>query len=389
MRRFFALFPLIFLAAAFSFIGCFRKLQISENKPLETQLRLTELSGGSGYADYFGADFSFFDEFEKDLGQTGILTAREFFFYLNDAKDSAGVDFIGTTSNLQNSLISTDPITTDDDDFSFDATALLEELDGRDDRGIEGGNGETDEKEEKPEYSFSDGRGEVRRFSYDGEQMTARRVRVGVGEDGGEIFEVEVVSVYGSKIRRRFFDSNARLVRSEVLSLGDSSRSLKKVSGRSYTYSAEDGSLLRSEESLFDSGRSVSVRYAPSGLVEAREEFSLDSDSGKKSPVKRDSYTYDEQKRVLSEEHSRWFPDGATFSTKKVYEYTDISENPDYSYYEDGNLRLVRSYDGGNDYYERTFMDGGFSVLSYFEDGVKFSEVVYFGDAEVRRKYFD
>lgn len=258
-----------------------------------------------------------------------------------------------------------------------DATDLLAALDNADGRGVEDGAAAADAV---PEISFSDGGGRLRRFVYGGEQMTARRT------GGGLVVE----SVYGKRIKRRTFDSRSRLVLVEVFSLKGGSKSLAVESRREFAYRDSGGNFasspFRSAEE--GGGRRVETTFGSRGLPEVVAEFSVAGD-GSRSPVRKRVRAYDGSGRVVSDERTEWNEGGGTTVYRTVYTFTDVSESPDFDYYEDGVLRVGRRHTSERAWTERTEFDGGFSVVADYEDGFKAAESVMFGEMEVRRRTFE
>ena len=73
------------------------------------------------------------------------------------------------------------------------------------------------------------------------------------------------------------------------------------------------------------------------------------------------------------------------FRTKHELVYTDFP-SPDKKYYEDGVLRVARIFTSEKDYDEIVYFDEGFRIVIHYEDGTRKTEIVYFGDKEVRRR---
>ena len=323
-----------------------------------------------------------------------MMTVRELFFFNLNQKKNASVaaensEDAENENADSNSEDESDGLTSEEqreDEEFFDATDILESLDGKDGRGIQSGD---EKKEEIPEYVYYDRNDSVRRFSYDGEQMSARKRVVGVSEDGEEICQTEIIAAFEKKVKRRIFDEFSRLVSSETFSMGASAKDMALSSSRKYSYEGDSKIPSKSSETDFAKKTSVDVVFNEKGLVLSRSDYSISEDEKKKKmPIKKVVLVYDESDRITSEENTVWNGDDK-FVRKNIYKYTEISEKPDYEYYEDGILRLSRNYDDEKCYYEKTFMDDGFWILSYFEDGMKFYEIVYLNDVEVRRKYYD
>ncbi len=329
----------------------------------------------------FGNRFLLDDGFSSVSRFSSVLTARESAFrHASRQKDDAGA----VADDFQEPLVGEEQ---EADSEFFDGSGLLEALDGKDERGIQEGD---EQKVEIPEFVYYDKDGEIRRFTYDGEQMTARKRILGYGDDGEELFQTEIVSAYGKKIKKRVFDADSRLVSSESFLIGSSAKDFSLTSSRSYSYAEDSKIPEKSSEVDYANHTGFDSQFNEKGLLLSRFDYSLpeDGSGGERTPVKRVTFEYDESDRVVVEENSVW--SGGVESVRKMaYKFTDLSSDPDFEYYEDGVLRLRRNFDDEKNYYETTFMEDGYSILAYFEDGVKFYEIVYLNGVEVRRKYYD
>ncbi len=274
-------------------------------------------------------------------------------FFAQEMKEILGDDFL------------------EDDNEFFDASSILELLDNKDSKGIE------DETAEISGLSFADNFGELRRFTFDGEQSTARK-----GKNG----EIEIVSVYKTKIKRRKFDSRFRPISTEIFTLSGNSKSLKVFSKRDFQYADEFSLTPKKSTEQRDSSR-IETTFGKTGLPEIIAEFSIDKD-GKKTPTKKRVRAYDDSGRTIVDERTQWQNDEKLF-VRYVYTFTEICEEPDEKFYEDGILRLEKKHTAEKNWTEQTFFDNGFSVITEFSDGVKKSEAVMFGDLEIRRRVFN
>lgn len=335
------------------------------------------------FSEYYRKDFTPFDfsPYEKEESAVENTAVEE----NADSEDSAEKDLL-------------------------DATAIIESLEGRDDRGISDVITTEDGAEETV---YSDKNGNIRRLIHDGEQMTARKIVTGLDEEGKELEAIEILSVHNTRLKKRIFDEKSRLISTEIFTLGEKARDMKLISSRKYLYKAEETIPYQSSELISDKDgknkKSVDITFNSKGFVILSDEKIIE-DNGKtekKLPCKLKETSYDEENRVVSETNTTWFYTDEEIEIGKnkekqiskkfnekvvkkyVYKYTDLSEKPDYSYYENDELRLERKYESEKVYIEKTFMDDGFSILAYFEDGIKLYEIVYFDDIEVRRKNFD
>jgi len=333
-------------------------------------------------SSYYQNDYDFFSvvkfiESEKNKSFK-LKTFREYFFEsANSLKKNI------TQDEKPNSVEADENLEGNKD--SFDATDLLLSLDGKDERGIESGD---EHKEEIPEYIFNDRMGKVRRFSYDDEQTVTREYEKKDGDNVNYI--TEVISAYKSKIKRKIYDEKFRLNSVEIFSLTTSAKDLSLISKKTYFYDEDSVNPSKSSEEYIKENKVIETKFNEKGLVLSFYEYSFDDEKtkNKKIPVKKNVYKYDEQDRLTFEEKTIWNGE-EKFVMKNTYNFTEVSTNPDFSYFENGNIRLIREYENQNDYSEKTYFDDGFSVYTYFENSVKKFEIVYFNEVEIRRRYFD
>lgn len=265
----------------------------------------------------------------------------------------------------------------------YDASDILESLDGLDGRGVLS----DDESEDIPEYVFNDKNGNIRRFSYDGEQMLSQKIFL--EQDGIQRECLEIVSLYKDKIKNTIYDEKSRIVSVEILSLSEKAKDMKSISKREYFYKENSDIPYKSAEEVSEKNMRIEVTFNEEGLLIVQDEYFVDFETEKRTLKKRINKSYDKEKRVIKDEQIVWHDDKSKTKQKKNFEYTKYSKNPDFSYFENDVLRLQRNYEADEDFFEKTFFDDGFSIESYFENGVRQSEIVYFNGKEVRRRYFN
>lgn len=311
--------------------------------------------------------FGLKSRFSIDLGtknHSKILTFREFLIEKRNQKEEKHI--------IDDSLIDV-----------YDASDILESLDGLDGRGVFS----DDESEDIPEYVFNDKNGTIRRFSYDGEQMSSQKIFL--VQDGIQKECLEIVSLYKDKIKNTIYDEKSRIISVEILSLSEKAKDMKSISKREYFYKENSDIPYKSAEEVSEKNMRIEVTFNELGLVIVQDEYFVDSETEKRTLKKRINKSYDKEKRVLKDEQIVWHDDKSKTKQKKNFEYTKYSKNPDFSYFENDVLRLQRNYEADEDFFEKTFFDDGFSIESYFENGVRQSEIVYFNGKEVRRRYFN
>ncbi len=93
-----------------------------------------------------------------------------------------------------------------------------------------------------------------------------------------------------------------------------------------------------------------------------------------KTLVKKNLFSYDKQNRILSDEEISYDEkkEGKEIYRKKnIYSYTDKSENADFEFYENGNLRFSINYENDDDFVETVYFPDGKFMETKFVNGEK------------------
>lgn len=293
------------------------------------------------------------------------------------------------------------------DNFDInDGSKILEMLEGGDGRGIDGLEESKIEDAIPQEFSYTKNDGNLRRFSYDGEQFTAWKE----GEN------TILVNFYGEKLIRKQFDSLYRLIKTEKFKIAGSAKNITLENSIEYNYIGEATLPSQSIEDQFDSKKRSINKFDENGrsisLLESHyEEREIKSKGKKKSEKpetetvllddKKTSRTYDEKGRLLMQEVVTWTYK-KTFSgkfnrnersVKSEYDYSSVTDEnknpPDLKFYENGELHLERAYTNSNSYSEKLYFEDGFSVEVVYENGVKKTEIICINGKEQRRREFE
>lgn len=275
------------------------------------------------------------------------------------------------------------------------AEQMLESMDNRDEGGIV--EGQDDDSSEPKEASFTDKDGRLRRFSFGDEHFSVRE------KDG---IKTMTDSADGLVVRRTI-DTNNRLLKQERFKIGSSSRSLTLVSAREYAY--HDGEKLpyRLVEEQVEAKKRVVTEYDENGLsvlLETAHYVYPDKNDKKHKddPPKlvrdrKKMWTYDGEKRLTAEEAITYLYSKTATGKEKIEEevikkefrYGGAGKSPDSSYYENGELRIRTVYESENVYNETMYFDGGFTVLTRYENGIKRMEIISIDGTEIRRRTFE
>ena len=108
-------------------------------------------------------------------------------------------------------------------------------------------------------------------------------------------------------------------------------------------------------------------------------------------------WTYDGEKRLTAEEAITYLYSKTATGKEKIEEevikkefrYGGAGKSPDSSYYENGELRIRTVYESENVYNETMYFDGGFTVLTRYENGIKRMEIISIDGTEIRRRTFE
>lgn len=233
--------------------------------------------------------------------------------------------------------------------------------------------------------------GELRRFSFQGEIFSVSRL--------GSL--LQLTNTAEGNVVRRSYNSDYRLVKKEVFNNPKTYDSLVLDKTVLYFYGEQEPLLERTEEdnrkdktftqTLFGlNGKPVS-----STIWKYEEKLGSTGDDAEESLVKtyEKEWAYDEENRLVRSSVTEFYTVKASRNKtvektdNKSYEYVYREfDKPDTRYYENGELRVETVYTGSDSYRQTLYFDGGFSVVSVFDDGLKTSETIFLNGAEIRRR---
>lgn len=293
-----------------------------------------------------------------------------------------------------------------------DGSKILEMLEGGDDRGIDGLEESKIEDELPQEFTYINNNGNLRRFSYDGEQFTSWK----------ENDDTILVNFYGEKLIRKKFDMLYRLVKTERFKVSGSAKNILLEDSIKYDYSGAHTLPSKSLEDNFAEKKRIRNEYDAEGRVtmlleshyEEREVKSKNKNkaetSGKTEKAETETVllddkktlkVYDEKGRTVGQEIVTWTYKKTLSgkfsrnerSVKTVYDYSSVTEEnglaPNMKFYENGELHLERKYSGTNSYSEKLYFEDGFSVEVIYENDMKTTEIIYINGKEQRRREFE
>ena len=288
-----------------------------------------------------------------------------------------------------------------------DGSKILELLEQGDSRGIDGLETGKIAEDSPQEFLYTKNNGNLRRFTYDGEQFTA-------WQNGENLF---LVNFYGDKLVRKEFDSLSRLMKSETMKISGLAKNASVLSVSSYEYQENSNRLLKFITENYSEKKRRENRFDASGRViysleSHYEEREIPSKKKKKTDEKtktenvllndkETSLTYDDKGRIIQEEIGTWSYKKnlagkyitEKISQKNLYDYSAVTEQnnlpPDVSFFEDGELHLERKFKSPDTYTEKMYFENDFSVEVLYEGGLKKSEIIYLNGKEARRRDFE
>lgn len=233
--------------------------------------------------------------------------------------------------------------------------------------------------------------GEIRRFSFQGEIFSVSRL--------GSL--LQLTNTAEGNIVRRSYNSDYRLVKKEVFNNPKTYDSLVLDKTVLYFYGEQEHLLERTEEdnrkdkTLTQTLFGINGKPASSTVWKYEEKPGSTGDNAEESLVKtyEKEWAYDEENRLVRSSVTEFYTEKASRNRtiektdNKSYEYVYREfDKPDTRYYENGELRVETVYTGSDSYRQTLYFDGGFSVVSEFDDGLKTLETIFLDGAEIRRR---
>src|SRR5574344_1137753 len=231
-----------------------------------------------------------------------------------------------------------------------------------------------------------------------------------------------IISVNATTFTRTRYDDSYRVIDSIVFNNGGKAKEPVIVKKTTYEYStkAAGGNERKSAEpppeyqkpssmlvEIPAKNQSTEIKYDGNGnpvTVEyahyTGQDDSAPDDAKTKKIIDRSTVrTYDNSNRLIVEEETNYFsiPDPlrrgktkpSSYVKKNVYEYTSKAKVPDFTFYEDGVIRMTTKYKDDDTYEEVVYFDNDYKVKTKYEHGNKVEELLYSGSTEVKRQKFE
>lgn len=246
---------------------------------------------------------------------------------------------------------------------------------------------------------------------------------------GNEVFSIKErenrrisITAFEKKLTRQYFDSKMRIIKRETWDLNGGINGAHKTKTESYTYKGDSTSAERA--TIIEGNMRYQQKYDENGrLIERRnfmvlknpEESQQDgttSSNVSENSASSTSSTAEKKQKVVLKNRTTWkYNASGHISEKYFVEYNYKDENstqltsrtskkesyiykiqdgpPDYFYYENNILRMQTEYSGQNDYKTTSYFDGGFTVESYYENGMHKKDYYYLNGSLVRSRDYE
>ncbi|MGN0730199.1 hypothetical protein [Treponema sp.] len=215
------------------------------------------------------------------------------------------------------------------------------------------------------ELYLSDSQGRMILFKYDQEFLS-------VSENANGAFSC--VSVNQDEFSRVEYNCDYRPVEKIIWKNADTVSDLKILMKENWSYSGDDIFSFRED---FENKKCYEIRYNDDFLPVCVFEFSMPSENdsdGKKQLVKKSFFSYDSEKRIISDEeifYDEKIPEKEIYKKKSLYSYTQKSSSADFKFYENDVLRFSVVYSSDDDFEETVYFPGGGSIVKRFKNGEK------------------
>lgn len=225
-------------------------------------------------------------------------------------------------------------------------------------------------KKNHSEFYIRNSLGRLVFFKFDNELLSVSK----------ELENFSCTSVNEDQFSRVKYNSDYKPVEKIVWENKNTVADSKIILKENWKYS---GKYIFSNKEDFKNKKSYEIRYNKDFLPLYVVEYYYipNSESTEENPlpeiktlVKKNFFSYDKQNRILSDEEISYDEkkEGKEIYRKKnVYTYTDKSENADFEFYENGNLRFSINYENDDDFVETVYFPDGKFMETKFVNGEK------------------
>lgn len=191
-----------------------------------------------------------------------------------------------------------------------------------------------------------------------------------------------------SDVVRRFYDGRRRLVREEHWHMARRSDKCVFSDEIVYIYDGDAELPSSSLQRYFADNKQVQRLYTGQGrLLQECTSFTDSSGAPLNDRALRVDWAYDSENRVTERTEVTGIP--ALLTKSEVYKYDGSGGRPDYSYYENGKIRIRIVYSDRSSYVQTTYFDDGYSVEASYAHGIKQQERYLLHGREIRQGFYE
>lgn len=208
-----------------------------------------------------------------------------------------------------------------------------------------------------------------------------------------------LTSVNEKKVERNYYDAESRFVKKEEWSIPDIS-SAKIIKSQEYKYNP--GSYIPYEKVVEQNNTITTISYNENSKpVKTIVRLSVEDEKTEKTRnvlISETHYSYDSENRlVLQTVKEQEYTDStykkikSTMNKRMEYAFNHGQEiTPDYKYYENNDLKLLKSYTeiAGN-YTEKIFFEEGYVVTTIYENNFKKKDIYTLNGITVRESDYE
>jgi len=208
-----------------------------------------------------------------------------------------------------------------------------------------------------------------------------------------------VQDTFGDTAVRKVYDKNRRLIHLEGWKISSNSSDSEKEFYEDYYYIKNERTPEKCITINLKEKHKLETLFNEKGLKISEKRFSLEDESEGKDDKKEskkeskieesNTWKYDGSRRLIENEKITYLDKNKKNIQKNVYDYKIEGEEPDYTFYENGLIRLKRVYSAPGEYKETAYFDNGFCVESYFKHGIKTEVLQKAGGQVVNRVVYE
>ena len=219
-------------------------------------------------------------------------------------------------------------------------------------------------------------------FEFDNETFSQQRL------DGKLI----LIHSNRNSVTRNFYNENYLLEKRESWNISSAENaSLEKTEWFVYF----QGTSLISSKTITEKEFTERVSYNSEGRPVKSERYAVVED--KEKLISKRNLAYNSDGKIISDELTDYFYKDKdyseldySFAKKYTYSYNVDDIPPDFSYYENGILKMQNKYSTTKGTYtSRIYFDDDFSVKTYYENELRVKDTYYSGNKILREKLYE